>query len=234
MKLSRNLTIKLNFIFDNIIPVFLRDTKWFMFPFFKIVFGNKTKIFLNFKTDVPYMSEKEYIETYKKTQSVLINRETDLNDKCINEILKNIKGESVLDVGCGRGFLARKLSKKYTVIATDIVRPSHRAEEANNIEFVKSNIEALPFRDKQFDTVICAHTLEHVRDLFLATKEIKRVARQRLIIVVPLQRPYKYTFDLHLHFFPYPHSFLLSIKRSGKNVYKTLGGDLFYMEDITK
>ena len=34
------------------------------------------------------------------------------------------------------------------------------------------------------------------------------MARRRLIIVVPQEREYRFTFNPHLHFFPYPHSFL--------------------------
>ena len=38
--------------------------------------------------------------------------------------------------------------------------------------------------------------------------ELRRVARRRLILVVPQEREYRFTFNPHLHFFPYPHSFL--------------------------
>src|SRR3546814_1539315 len=37
---------------------------------------------------------------------------------------------------------------------------------------------------------------------------LRRVARRRVIIVVPQEREYRFTFNPHLHFFPYPHSFL--------------------------
>lgn len=36
-----------------------------------------------------------------------------------------------------------------------------------------------------------------------ALAELRRVAKRRLIIVVPKQRNYKYTFELHINFFPY-------------------------------
>jgi hypothetical protein len=34
-------------------------------------------------------------------------------------------------------------------------------------------------------------------------QELRRVGAQRLIIVVPRQRYYRYTIDYHLHFFPF-------------------------------
>lgn len=64
-----------------------------------------------------------------------------------------------------------------------------------------AGLPALPFRDLSFDTVVCAHTLEHIPDLFGAAAELRRVAR-RVIVVVPRQRYYRYTVDYHLHFFP--------------------------------
>jgi hypothetical protein len=59
------------------------------------------------------------------------------------------------------------------------------------------------------------------------------VARRRLIIVVPRQRPYRYTFDLHLRFFPYSHSLLgLLAPAARKHRLDEIGGDWFYQEDL--
>lgn len=49
--------------------------------------------------------------------------------------------------------------------------------------------------------------LEHIKDLQLALEELRRICKKRLIIVVPRQREYKYTFDLHINFFPYEYTF---------------------------
>jgi hypothetical protein len=58
------------------------------------------------------------------------------------------------------------------------------------------------------------------------------VTKKRLIVVVPKQRPYKYTFDLHLHFFPYEHSLRTIMGPNHGAVFcKDVGGDLFYVED---
>jgi hypothetical protein len=42
----------------------------------------------------------------------------------------------------------------------------------------------------------------HVQDAHAALEELRCVAKRRLIVVLPKQRPYRYTFDLHLRFFP--------------------------------
>lgn len=76
------------------------------------------------------------------------------------------------------------------------------------------------------------HTLEHVRDLVSAIRELRRVAK-RMILIVPRQRPYKYTFDLHLNFFPYPESLYFSLGKAdnAETFYKDVDGDMFYMEN---
>jgi ubiquinone/menaquinone biosynthesis C-methylase UbiE len=89
----------------------------------------------------------------------------------------------------------------------------------------------LPFGDASFDTVICTHTLEHVRNIHQAVSELRRVTGRRLIIVVPKQRPYRYTFDLHLHFFPYKSNFL-TLMGNQASVCQEIGGDIFYVEDV--
>ncbi len=138
----------------------------------------------------------------------------------------------MLEVGCGHGYLAQKLSGKYHVTAADIVIQPHLRAANPTVEFHEANIEALPFPDHAFDTVICTHTLEHVRNLHLAVAELRRVAK-KLIIVVPRQRPYIYTFDLHLNFFPYMHSLQSMLGRpEGEILCEDADGDIFYVEQV--
>jgi ubiquinone/menaquinone biosynthesis C-methylase UbiE len=160
-----------------------------------------------------------------------MERDTDLNEGCIDEIFRHIGGQTVLDVGCGQCFLAGKMSKEYQVTAVDIAIDPALNVRYSNINFVAASVEKLPFRNEEFDTVVCAHTLEHVQNIFAAISELRRVTKNRLIVVVPKQRPYKYTFDLHLHFFPYEHS-LRTIMTSNHRALacKNVGGDLFYVE----
>ena len=140
-------------------------------------------------------------------------------------------GERVLDAGSGKGYLAKVLSQTRRVTATD-VSDSNALKE---IDFFVSNIEEMPLKTGSYNTVVCSHTLEHVQNLHKAYFELKRVASDRLIIIVPLQREYKYTFDLHLHFFPYPHSFqnyLGSFERNSECI--ECDGDLVYIEYLNE
>jgi len=231
MKLSRNLALKINFFLDQYAPPAIRDSKWLMKIPFRLLYKDKAHVFWDFKGKASKMTEREFCATYQEIKSVLMERDTDLNEGCIDEIFRHIGGQTVLDVGCGQCFLGGKMSEKYQVTAVDIAIDRALNVRYSNINFVEASIEKLPFRNAEFDTVVCAHTLEHVQNIFAGINELRRVTKKRLIVVVPKQRPYKYTFDLHLHFFPYEHS-LRTIMASNHRALscKDVGGDLFYAE----
>ena len=63
--------------------------------------------------------------------------------------------------------------------------------------------------------------------------ELRRVSRGRVIIVVPKEREYSFTFNPHLHFFPYPHSFLRHMLPVPTDaVCEQIGRDFFYTETV--
>jgi ubiquinone/menaquinone biosynthesis C-methylase UbiE len=233
MKLHRDFTNKINWILDNLIPPLLRDNKFFMSILFKLLYKDKTKYYLEFKEKMPFMSHEELSDYYRQVSDLDHNqRDTDLNTKCIEAIMKHLAGINILDIACGRGYLAKKiaLDQSKNIFGIDIIPPN--INEQPNLRFIKGNIENIPFDDKFFDTVICAHTLEHTTDINRALSELRRVTKKRLIIVLPRQREHKYTFDFHIHFFPYPHSLLKVLKPSGSNwKCDELDGDFFYYED---
>jgi hypothetical protein len=48
------------------------------------------------------------------------------------------------------------------------------------------DIYNLPFQDKQFDSVLCSHTLEHVDDPYKFYEELQRVGRDVVLLLPPL------------------------------------------------
>lgn len=186
---------------------------------------------MTFKEKAFGFPEEEYIRYYKELSDCHIKRNTDLNKACINEIIRTIVGTKILDIACGTGYLTLLIAqnKKLQVTGIDIHIPE-KEKNNDNITFLRGNVEHIEFPDQFFDTVICAHTLEHVQNLEIAIQELRRVTAKRLIIIVPRQREYKYTFDLHLHFFPYAHS-LMKIMKNQKAFLEIIDNDLFYLED---
>ncbi len=186
---------------------------------------------MTFKDSVFGMTEQEFAGVYQRTADThSLQGETDLNAECLDRLLADITNTDVLDVGCGRGFLADRLSRSNQVRACDIMLTDGLSTTYPKVRF-EANIEALPFEDGQFDTVVCTHTVEHVQDLSKALSELRRVARNHLYIIVPRQRPDKYTFSLHTQFFPYQWSIESGFGfRKGARIDRL--GDWYYYEPV--
>lgn len=231
MNLSRNTTNKFNWILDNLIPPFIRDSKLVMKPVFYLLFGKKAELFLDFKEKAGSFDSEQMANYYKELEDVHIQRETDLNTKSVNFILSKLEGKNILDIACGRGYLANRIKAfgDYQVTGIDFIIPESLKKSVNP-NFETGVIERIDYAEDFFDTVICTHTLEHVTDLDTCIRELRRVCKKRLIVVLPKQRAYKFTFDLHLHFFPYKYSVLQVFKNSLGHCLE-LDNDWIYIED---
>lgn len=204
MKASRDITSIINFVLDELCPPILRDCYPLMFPIYRLACGKDTEKLLHFKDHYARLNAEELAAYYAcAARTPLSSRPTDLNRAGIAFILQNVvHNGTVLDAGCGRGWLAAHLAEQgFSVTGLDFCPPPEHARA--NFTFVEGNIEEMPFADESFDTVVCAHTLEHVRNFDRALWELLRVARSTLIIVLPRQREYRYVADLHVRYFPY-------------------------------
>ena len=226
---SRNVTSVINWFLDNVCPPVLRDCKPFMYAVIYMAYGKKTRAVMEFKDRFPLMTQQEIDSYYALIKDAPINRRpTDLNKQSVDYILDNIVGSDVLDAACGRGFLARRIAGlEKLVTGLDIEVPDHDEK----FSFVQGCLSQLPFDDNSFDTVLCTHALEHITDGKKALNELLRVARHRVIIIVPCQREYRYTPDLHITFFPYIYS-LKKFVGIEKAEYLTLGNDFCCVIDL--
>lgn len=227
MKASRDFTAVVNWILDNLCPPVLRDCYPLMFPIYWIACGKYTAKLLKYKDRYPFLTEAEYAEYYDYAAKVrLAERPTDLNKAGLQFILSNAVG-SCLDAGCGRGYVAKQLAAAgHTVSGVDIVHPKDYSSETDGYTFVSGSLGALPFPDKSFETVVCTHVLEHVPDMEAAVSELLRVTSQRLLIVLPRQREYRYVADLHVRFFPYEYNVRMALPSSTRNAsISTVGSD---------
>ena len=126
--------------------------------------------------------------------------------------------EQALDLGCGDGRLSAELRARDLVAADVSQRALERAgRRLAGARFVELEPDApLPLEDSSFDLVLCAETLEHVRDVQLLLSEVRRVLRPggRLAMSTPahsrgtsagiLLRGFEQRFDPlspHLRFF---------------------------------
>jgi SAM-dependent methyltransferase len=89
------------------------------------------------------------------------------------------QGDSVLDVGCGTGYLSAHLQEMYGVrpSAVDVID----FREAQ-IPFRQFDGTSIPFLDKSFDHVVLSEVLHHSHDPMALVKECCRVARRSIIL----------------------------------------------------
>jgi SAM-dependent methyltransferase len=88
------------------------------------------------------------------------------------------EGRKVLDVGCGNGYLGALLAERgYDV--TGIERKGGYDEPfPAEVRLIEADLEkGLPPLDRQFDYVLCADILEHLRDPSLLLRQLRGVLR---------------------------------------------------------
>ena len=111
------------------------------------------------------------------------------------ETIGETGGRTLLDAGCGEGFVVGLLADAYpdlVMTGIDISESAIRYAQkcfGGKARFRVGSLYRLPFSDNSFDTVLCSEVLEHVDDPVRAMAEIKRVSRKHVVTSVP-QEPY--------------------------------------------
>jgi tocopherol O-methyltransferase len=98
-----------------------------------------------------------------------------------------LRGERVLDVGCGYGASARRLSNRFACRVTGVTistaqarlarRYNLRHGRASSIDIVRADAAAPPIHDASFDLVWVVECIEHLRDKRRFVEETARILR---------------------------------------------------------
>lgn len=230
--MNRETTNRIRFVLEDIVPPILRDSRGFK-ALASLAWGKHIGDLASFRARAPFLTDKEYEDLYKKHPRV--HEGTDNSKDCIAQIITDVSGTSVCDVGCGTGVLLKNIKAARPEVSRlmGVDFAIDDADKLDGIEYEASKIEALPFKDNEFDTVICTHVIEHVLDYRAAIAELRRIAKKRVIIVVPREREYRYTFNPHFNFFPYTHSFLRAMQPvPSAHAIQDIRRDIYYCEDL--
>ena len=203
MKFGHRASRFINFVINDVMPPVLRDSRWLMWPLFRLAFGaEKARLFMAFREQVTQMSDADMAAVYRETASCDLKQTSDLSAPVLERIVARCpQQQAVLDVGCGRGEFLRAMQQRgIPGVGIDLGRDCPQAMSGR---YLVGRTEALPLADNSFDTVVCAHVLEHIPDVFAALAELRRVAQRQLVVVLPVERPYRFGFNLHVWFFPY-------------------------------
>jgi SAM-dependent methyltransferase len=99
-------------------------------------------------------------------------------EKMVKEIEEFLRGEKILDLGCGSGIFAKKIEEKLKkkVLGIDIVD-----KRVFKIPFKIYDGKKIPFANDYFDVVVVAFVLHHTKDPISTLKEAKRVGKRIII-----------------------------------------------------
>lgn len=96
----------------------------------------------------------------------------------IDKLMSKYKNAKILDAGCGEGILVEKYRKKgFNITGLDLNYTSKHVK--------KGDITKMPFKDEEFDVVLCLDVLEHMNLLNQekAITEISRVVKKNGIVI---------------------------------------------------
>lgn len=129
----------------------------------------------------------------------------------LNKIIA-LKGKRVLEIGCGGGYVCRKLYDDYECIVTgiDIYKSEvwSRLQKDEKVEFLVIDLsKENPFKQKEFDLIISYVTFEHIRHPYTVLCECNKILKDDGVIFIQANQ-YRSAVASHLYrnvYFPYPH-----------------------------
>jgi SAM-dependent methyltransferase len=154
-------------------------------------------------------------------------------------LLVSKSADSVLDAGCGNGFFLDILPSHLRRVGVD--RSGEILKDVKHEKY-QADLSELPFGDAAFGTVFCTDVLEHTSSetsLLKIVKELRRVAKDRLVISVPFRenldsgllwcRSCGGAFHRNHHFWSFDSRFLETLAQAiGKeHAYAVLSGDFW-------
>lgn len=125
---------------------------------------------------------------------------TELTDHAVLTKIGTCKNSRILDVGCGEGYLSRKLAQQGArvtgidpsqALIQAAVKESHTQKLSLN--HYLASAESIPEADSSFDVVVCNHIMTDVADPAPVLKELGRITKPGGKLIILMLHPCFYT-----------------------------------------
>ncbi len=147
--------------------------------------------------------DKELVKAYNKSARDFLKTRTKKNDHgfwnreveqplMFEMVPKNLPGMKLLDLGCGPGIHIKEYLKRgadcYGVdFSKEMIRLAKK--RCPKAKFDVSDIGKLKFGENEFDIVTASLVLDHIKDLKIIIKEIKRVLKRKGLFIFSVPHP---------------------------------------------
>lgn len=112
--------------------------------------------------------------------------------RIIKEMVRPLKFQTLLDVGCGQGSLLAEIKSEFSSITTTGVDVSLAAIELARQRIPEGNFHLLDVTESSLDTnydlVICSEVLEHIPDDIVALRNLRKMTKEYLLVSTPQGR----------------------------------------------
>lgn len=108
----------------------------------------------------------------------------------------------------------------------------HNVKLSTEKEIVYYDGKKFPFKDNEFDYVICSHVLEHIDDVPRFLSEIFRISNKGYFEYPLIYYEYLYNFNVHLNFVKFDGTTLYFKKKSQSNLNEFALVQHFFYESL--
>lgn len=119
---------------------------------------------------------------YDRRDAYYYSQNGKISCKDIAEQIRELSYGSLLDVGCGTGYLMELLTKQRPArycgvdLSDEMIRVA-KEKQIDSAEFVVSSADKLPYPDETFDIVTCSQSFHHYPYPEKAMQEARRVLK---------------------------------------------------------
>jgi len=115
-------------------------------------------------------------------------------------VKRQLRGNSVLDVGCARADFLNLIKSTHQIAGIEITKS--RAALCNkllgaDVVMAADLEESIDLEDNSYDTIVCMEVLKHLTAPLKTLRELSRVSAKRIILTVPFDEQIQYLLCVH-------------------------------------